>query len=256
MQASGQLSGFALDEKIIYHRKLWEFVYIAQALYERGMLKPGKRGLGFGVGTEALVAIFADMGCEILATDLANNEAEETGWTETFQHLGSNIKLLNKYMICPEDTFEENVRFRNVNMNEIPDDIEEYDFNWSACAFEHLGSIENGLNFVRNCLKTLKPGGIAVHTSEFNIFSDDETIDNEPNLVLFRKKDILKLIEQLESEGHYVWPFDFNSGNGIVDNFVDTPPYSQCDMHLKLKLAKYTSTSFGLIVRKKGQGTL
>jgi hypothetical protein len=48
------------------HRKGWEWCYIAQALRERGMLQPGKRGLGFAVGREPLVDLFASHGCEIM----------------------------------------------------------------------------------------------------------------------------------------------------------------------------------------------
>ena len=32
------------------HRKLWELAFICQALEERGMLQPGRTGLGFAVG--------------------------------------------------------------------------------------------------------------------------------------------------------------------------------------------------------------
>jgi hypothetical protein len=59
-----------LKEKPHFHRKLWEFVYIAQVLYENGFLRDGNRGLCFGVGTEPLPALFASMGCEITATDM------------------------------------------------------------------------------------------------------------------------------------------------------------------------------------------
>ena len=41
------------------HRKLWEFVYVVQALYERGMLAEGKQGLAFAVGQEPLPSLFA-----------------------------------------------------------------------------------------------------------------------------------------------------------------------------------------------------
>lgn len=34
------------------HRKQWEFYFIAQALAERGLLQPGRAGLGFGVGLD------------------------------------------------------------------------------------------------------------------------------------------------------------------------------------------------------------
>ena len=47
----------AMRERPLFHRKQWEFVYIAQALFERRMLAPGRRGLAFGVGKEPLPAL-------------------------------------------------------------------------------------------------------------------------------------------------------------------------------------------------------
>ena len=49
------------------HRKNWEHAYICQALHERSLLQPGRRGLGFAVGTEKLPALFAALGCRITA---------------------------------------------------------------------------------------------------------------------------------------------------------------------------------------------
>jgi len=67
--------------------------------------------------------------------------------------------------ICPANIFKKNVEYRSVDMNDIPSDLKNYDFTWSACAFEHLGSIDSGLEFVCNQMKTLKNGGWAIHTS-------------------------------------------------------------------------------------------
>ncbi|TAM96268.1 MAG: DUF4214 domain-containing protein, partial [Rhodanobacteraceae bacterium] len=47
------------------HRKLWEWCFITQAFYERGMLTEGRRGLGFAVGNEPLTGLFAKLGCSI-----------------------------------------------------------------------------------------------------------------------------------------------------------------------------------------------
>lgn len=71
------------------HRKLWELAYVTQALDERGMLAPGRKGLAFAVGQEPLPAYFASRGCEILATDLGSDEASDKGWIETNQHAAS-----------------------------------------------------------------------------------------------------------------------------------------------------------------------
>ena len=40
---------------------------------------------------------------------------------------------------------------------------------------DRIGSIELGLQFIENSMATLRPGGVAVHTTEFNL-EDGETI--------------------------------------------------------------------------------
>jgi hypothetical protein len=234
---------------VFYHRKIWEHIYIIQALYERNYLLPNKRGLGFAVGLEPLPALFAKFGCQIVATDLKADKA--SGWLQSNQHSNDNLSALNYNGICPSDLFTEHVSFRNVDMNAIPDDLTDFDFCWSSCAFEHLGSIEKGLAFVINSMKTLKPGGIAIHTTEYNLSSDVQTIDNNPAFVIFRKQDILKLIQELTACGYSVLPLDLSTGEGIADKFVDLPPYFRKKMHLKLWLKNYVSTSIGLIINKE-----
>jgi hypothetical protein len=237
-------------EEFFYHRKIWEHIYIIQALYERNYLVHNKRGLGFAVGLEPLSALFAKLGCRIIATDLNTDEADKLGWVQTDQHSNNNWLVLNRGNICPSDLFTERVSFRHVDMNTIPEDLTDFDFCWSSCAFEHLGSIEKGLAFVINSMKTLKPGGIAIHTTEYNLSSEVQTIDNNPSLVIFRKCDILELVQELTLRGHSVLPLDFSTGNGIVDKFIDLPPYFRKKMHLKLWLTGYVITSIGLIIRK------
>ncbi|MDR0703896.1 MAG: class I SAM-dependent methyltransferase [Planctomycetaceae bacterium] len=235
---------------VFYHRKIWEHIYIIQAFYERNYLANNKRGLGFAVGIEPLPALFAKLGCQIVATDLNRDNANKLGWIQSEQHSNNDLSALNRNNICPPDQFNKHVSFRNVDMNAIPDDLTDFDFCWSSCAFEHLGSIEQGLAFVINSMKTLKPGGIAIHTTEYNLSSDTKTIDNNPNFVIFRKQDILKLVQELTTCGYSVLPLDLSTGNGIIDAFVDLPPYFRKKMHLKLWLNGYVVTSIGLIIRK------
>lgn len=184
------------------HRKLWEWCFIAQALDERGILRPGRRGLGFAVGKEPLSALFAGKGCKILATDLDSGEAAEKGWISTDQH-GASLDAVNEDRLIDHELFRRQVEFQFVDMNAIPDDLLDgaFDFVWSSCSFEHLGSLRHGLQFVLNAMACLKPGGIAVHTTEFNVSSDTDTIDSGPT-VLYRRCDLEWLAAQLEREGH------------------------------------------------------
>lgn len=230
------------------HRKLWEFAYILQILKEQGALREGARGLGFGVGTEATPALLANMGCEIVATDLDAASGAAAGWAAGGQH-GDSLKALERPEICPVGLFQQNVRYRPVDMNAIPADLIDFDFCWSACAYEHLGSIEAGLRFVKRSIECLRPGGIAVHTSELNLTSNKETVDRE-GTVLFRRRDMERLALELTRLGHTVLPIKFDQGELPPDRFVDMPPY-RGDHHLKVALKKYVTTSFGIAVIKR-----
>jgi SAM-dependent methyltransferase len=181
------------------HRKQWEFVYVLQSLQHYGMLKPDHRGIGFGVGVEPLPAIFASLGCSVLATDLAADDARAADWSATAQHV-SEVSALRFPHICPDDRFDAAVSYRPVDMTAIPEDLVDFDFCWSSCAYEHLGSIKAGLKFVQDSIRCLKPGGLAVHTTELNLSSNADTVASG-GTVLFRRQDIEGLVSALTAEG-------------------------------------------------------
>lgn len=236
-----------LCEGLRYHRKLWEFVFLCQAFWERGVLREGARGLGFGVGMEPLSAYFASQECEVVATDMNSDAATASGWAASSQHSASREQL-RRPAVCPDSLFDRNVVFREVDMNHIPADLSDFDFCWSACALEHLGSIQKGLDFIDNSVKCLKPGGWAIHTTEFNLSSDENTVDNL-GTVLFRKQDMLALATRLRDQGHWVAEFDFDPGHLPIDDYVDLPPYRE-HPHLKMALMGYATTSFGIIIQR------
>jgi hypothetical protein len=131
----------------------------------------------------------------------------------------------------------------------MPNDLGLYDYLWSSCAFEHLGSINHGLDFVIKSCAFLKPGGVAVHTTEFNLTSNEETIESE-HLSLFRKCDLELLKWRLDSIGVDMDPLNLEVGSEYPDLYVDLPPYKQ-DVHLRLAIDQFATTSVGLILRKR-----
>jgi SAM-dependent methyltransferase len=244
----------------VYHRKLWEFCYILQALGEAGVLEPGRSGLGFGCGEEPLPSLFAAMGVTVLATDAPGDIGATLVWTDTGQYSAS-IEALHKPDICNRETLERFVSLRHVDMNQIPEDLSaQFDFTWSSCAFEHLGSIAKGLAFVENSVRCLKPGGVAVHTTEWNYAPSGEPVDN-CGTVLFRREHLEALAKRLMTDGYDVAPLDFGVGNGVLDQFIDLPPYSRqlaepfhsvlddAQVNLRLMVGDQVTTSFGLIIR-------
>jgi hypothetical protein len=232
-------------DPLIIHRKTWEWVMITQALFERNMLKPGNTGIGFGVGKEPLSSLFASRSCKILATDIGTNTEAGNLWHET---IANTINDLWESRICDIEKFKQYVSYQNVDMNHIPRELRNFDFSWSNCSFEHLGSIEHGISFIVNQMDCLKKGGWAVHATEFNLTSNVHTI-NDKNIVLFRRKDIESLIKLLTQKGHYVEELDTSLGSTKSDYFVDEEPYTH-NPHLRLKVNEYVSTSIILVIRK------
>jgi hypothetical protein len=248
----------------IYHRKLWEFAFLLQCLYEHGMLLPDKKGIGFGCGEEPIASYLASKRVDTLVTDLDVKKVRGAGWIETGQHL-SSLEMSYRPELCSRELFDRHVRHDFVDMNTLPQKYEgRFDFCWSVCAMEHLGSIDKGLAFVENSLKMLKPGGIAIHTTEYNYLSTDTTIDNRPT-VLFLRKHFESLARRIESAGHVFSGPSFDTGSGCLDRFIDLPPYSLGEgplrkeqwshvnqaSHLKLSIDGYACTCFGIIIKKR-----
>jgi hypothetical protein len=238
------------------HRKLWEDAYVVQCLWERGCLEPGKSGLGFAVGTEPLPSLFAGCGALITATDLPSDDERSRGWRLTNQH-ASNVEALWKPQLVDRETFLRNCSFAFLDMTSIPAEYDrQFDFCWSVCSFEHLGTLQNGLEFVRQSARTLKPGGVAVHTTEYNV-ADGETIDNWQT-VLYQKKHFSLLEVMLEEVGCRLVDIDFDAGREFFDCYVDVPPFPHDQTglpiaeapHVKLSVDGFPATSIAIIVEK------
>jgi SAM-dependent methyltransferase len=233
------------------HRKTWEFTAILQTLEQRGLLAPGKKGLGFAVGREPLPAFMAHRGVSVLATDLMADRVDPS-WIETGQHTTGLDALFYEWLNTREE-FEQLVRFEPADMTDLStlDYDGEFDFLWSSCAFEHLGTLGRGLDFVVNAMRLLKPGGIAVHTTEYNVSSNEDTITEAAD-VIYRRRDMEELDGRLRRIGCGLEPIDFAAGTHPHDLLFDTQPYGQSGRpHIKLELGGFICTSM-LLVAVKG----
>ena len=257
----------------IAHRKLWEYAWILQELHAANLLDNGGRGVGFGCGEEPLPSYLAARGLELLVTDLAPDREESKVWREAGQH-GTSLASMFDEKIISRKLFESRVSHRYVDMNDIASDIRGYDFCWSVCALEHLGTIEAGLKFIENSISTLRPGGLALHTTEFNYMSDGQTVE-EGGTVLFRRSDFEELAERLLARGCKIKSISFDVGDKPIDRYIDIPPYhlheavrmpvfetlqsvypeqlrrafASPPSHLKLIVEQFPTTCFGIVVQ-------
>ncbi len=236
------------DRKEVHlHRKLWEFCAISQALYERGMLEQGRSGLGFAVGKEPLPSLFASFGVSVLATDL--HKGAGTSFEAAGQHAGALDDIFVPQLIARSD-FNHRVRFEPADMRDLtrfPD--ASVDFVWSSCAMEHLGTLQAGAEFVLGTTRLLRPGGLSIHTTEYNVGSTRDTIECGQD-VYYRSSDLQEIAANLRFHRCYLEPLDLDPGTDTYDLDYDAPPWTRGRPHLKLILHGYVCTSALLIIAK------
>jgi SAM-dependent methyltransferase len=230
------------------HRKMWEWCAIAQVLEERGQLRKGKRGCGFAVGQEPLSSLFAAFGADILATDLQADPSDM--WAVT----GQQVQVLDQIHwpnLIPLEDFKSRVRFEPADMRDLASlPNESFDFLWSSCSLEHLGTLEDGLVFIEKSTDLLKPGGVAVHTTEYNVSSLDKTLETGPN-VIYRQRDLLELQERLRRRSATLHDLRFDAGESGPDRDYDRPPYYTTGRHhIKLELDGFVTTSILLVITR------
>jgi len=232
-----------------FHRKEWEWCVIAQALQERGMLCEGRSALGFGVGKEPLPSLLAAHGMHVHATDLASRNWRSRRWIRSDMHAEGVAALHVPHLIEPKE-FKERISFGVADMRHLKQfRPASYDVVWSACSLEHLGSLAAGMEFVKQSARLLKPGGIGVHTTEYNVTSNDRTWTRGRD-VIYRQKDIEALDRALRQDGFCLARPDLDPGDHAFDREYDYPPfYSHGRQHIKIRLGQFVATSMLLIVQ-------
>jgi hypothetical protein len=187
---------------------------------------------------------------EVLATDIGADAPDAQHWAEINAHAASRDSLFRHEML-DRATFERLVRFRPADMRDLSGlPAGGFDFVWSSCALEHLGSLRHGMDFVLAAMALLKPGGWAVHTTEYNVASNSATIVEGPS-VIYRRLDIEALEHRLRRAGCGLERVDFDAGSEPADlDFDEFPYFTRGRHHIKLLLDGHITTSMMLVIRK------
>lgn len=224
----------------VLDRKIWEYCFIVNAINTYAAVGPGTRGLAFGCGKEFITSVMAASGSDILATDYVDQAHD---WQ------AKGLEDLFSAAHIDRASFDRRVTFRHVDMNDIGPDLTGFDFLWSTGSLEHIGGYDKGLAFVENAMHCLKPGGIAVHTTEFTLTSE-HTGHDTPELSFYCRRDIERLAERLIKAGHMT-VLNFERGQTVADTHVDTPPYNY-GRTLCAHFSRHVVSSIGLVIQKGG----
>ena len=191
------------------HRKQWEQVYILRTLERYGMLEPGARGLGLGVKGEPVAAVLAAKGCSVVATSFpAERHADEA-----MDHEGV-MAALRHPSLCPARTFDDAVVYLPADGDTLPDELQDFDFCWSAGGPERFASVGESVRFLLDSLQCLKVGGLAVHTVAFDTSSELGMVEEKG--AMLRRIDLERLALELVSMGHQIAQLKYDQGEPLA----------------------------------------
>ena len=191
----------------------WSEAFVVQALERYGVLQLGSRGLMLG-GPVRLAEAVAAKGCQMVI-----------GGEDSVPDLPANIS------VWPLD------------FAELPDDLRGFDFLFSIGTACRMGTVDNARWFINSAIRSLRPGGIAIHLVDWLATSDDRGFATADRLPL-RRSELTRIALTLISHNHEVAQLNFGS-----EEPDDRPVVSPVEVTTPEGPVTVEVTPFGLIAR-------
>ena len=234
-----------------FHRKQWEFAMVFHALKSLGLLTPGNTALSMGGGRERLSYAVASHIKQIVITDLYE---EGTMWdcarTDDPEH------FIKSDMPFPVDPTK--LTALRMDMRELQFPDSSFDFCYSCCAIEHIGSDGDFLEHLNEVHRVLKDGGIYVLTTEMHYGPE---VIVAPNNYIFSPP----YLNQLFSECRLIPETQFDAS--LTPHRINFPAPVNLDPsvlgaylfesypHLQLLAGKHPFASALFVLRKDATGS-
>ncbi|TZG27348.1 hypothetical protein [Sphingomonas montanisoli] len=191
----------------------WSEAFILKVLERYGVLQLGARGLMLG-GSLQLAEAIAARGCQMVI-----------GGEDSLPDLPANIS------VWP------------LNFAELPDDLRGFDFLFSMGTACRLETVDNARWFINSAIRSLRPGGIAVHLVDWLATSDERGFATADRLPL-RRSELTRIALTLISHNHEVAQLNF--GGEEPD---DQPLVTPVEVNTPDGPKTVEITPFGLIAR-------
>lgn len=254
----GEMERFGLTEPLVVpDSKQWECAMMLRTLSEQGILRPGAVIAGIGAGTEETTFALAARGCIVFPTD---RYLEQTPWSDVAPAA---------MMVRPQQYTQLKHDHRNVipvhtdaRALSLPSDF--FDAVYSAGSIEHFGSLAAVRAAAEEIGRILKPGGVAVLSTEFRLEGPNDKPWFDDNCILFTPELIIQNIvepsglELIDGANFTVSKETFDSRVVLLDflnkakNVKTVEDKKNCYPNLILFHEGYLFCSVHIALRKSG----
>ena len=140
------------------HRKEWEFAQGVYGLRKLRCLSPVAAALGLGAGAEPIIFFLAGRLRRVVATDLYAGDFS--------RHEADPRILRDPEAFAPFSYDRDRLEVRQMDATAIDYEPESFDVVFSFSSFEHFGSRRAQRACLTGMYRVLRPGGVAVLTTE------------------------------------------------------------------------------------------
>jgi SAM-dependent methyltransferase len=192
------------------HRKDWEWALGTIAMSRFGKLNDTSTALGIGVGREEILFYLANKLHSVFATDLYDGKGWKSFAPSDFPE--------NPKKYAPFPYREDALTVVRMDGTKLEFPSESFDIAFSFSSIEHFGGKDHSgaLKSLQEIERVLKPGGLAVITTEY-------IINEKEHIEFFNRRTIYtNLIDKLEKL-QLVEPLDLRITTKTLDTMIDFP---------------------------------
>lgn len=181
-----------------FHRKAWEFTQAIYGLRKLKRMPPNAVALGVGSGHELILYFLANKIRNVIATDLYEGSFAEKE--------ASPYMLTHPEMFAPFHYRKEHLDVLVMDAEKLDFAGDSVDFVFSFSSIEHFGGHREAVTALREMFRVLKPGGIAVITTE---------------LILNRLGKVRGFFKMRDIEPLFLQASGFDLADGKIDTSIE-----------------------------------
>lgn len=225
------------DDKLVMHRKPYEFTQLLYGCRRLGVLRPDASYLSVGAGHEHVLYWLANHVQRVVATDMY-----EGVWQGERAREGDPIVLENPDQYAPFPYRRDHLEFMRMDGRSLNFGDETFDVAYSLSSIEHFGGFEGAAQTMRQMARVLKRGGVLALATEY-------VISGPPHEETFQPAEIAALIDA--SGLALVEPIDEAVYRRYECEPVDLADNPYRSPHMTVRLGETVFTSVMAFLRKQ-----
>jgi SAM-dependent methyltransferase len=225
------------DDKLLMHRKPYEFTQFLYGCRRLGMIRPDASFISIGAGHEHPLYWLSNHVARVVATDMY-----EGSWQDERAREGDPRVLEDPDRYAPFPYRRERLQFLRMDGRHLEFPDASFDVSYSLSSIEHFGGLEGAAQTMKEMARVLKPGGVLALATEY-------VISGPPHEETFQPDEIRHLIAA--SGLTLVEPID----EAVYRRYQARPVMLQVDPyqspHMTVQLDDTVFTSVMLFLRKQ-----